>query len=228
MPEKEVKPYLSSNVGRVRLKANITSTPSGKPAKRVTADLPDRDEVSERNKVYERDQIYERDEAYTENYEAAREDAFDRSGGTCQFCGLRPAREAHHWTYGKYPSGKQVQGDDLTALCKPCHIYATVLRDWVMRKKANPNRLASDLERTNSFYEKREVLSYWLFPLNDEKSSRTFFGEMSNRERPTNPKARAYKAKPYKARKTTKPSSCLSWIILVPLGYVLFAILTNS
>lgn len=205
MPEKNVKPYLSANTGRSRLKANITTTPSGKPTNRVSAELPDRDEV------------------YKGNYQAARQAAFSRSGYKCQFCGLRPAQEAHHWTYAKYPSGKQVRGNDLTALCIPCHILATVLRDWVMKKDANLDTLAFDLEHTKSFYEKREIFSYWLFPLNDQNSSRTFFGEVSNREPPTNPKARAYKAK-----QTTKPSSCLSWLILVPLGYVLFAILTNS
>ena len=58
----------------------------------------------------------------------ARKEAFDRSNGVCQFCGLAPASEAHHHAYPKYPREKDLSADDLVALCKPCHQTATYIR----------------------------------------------------------------------------------------------------
>ena len=60
-------------------------------------------------------------------YLEAREKAFDRSGGLCQFCGQQPAGEAHHWAQ-KYPPAHKTTADDLTALCVDCHFVATTLR----------------------------------------------------------------------------------------------------
>ena len=60
-------------------------------------------------------------------YLAARRDAFNRSAGLCQFCGLRPAEEAHHWDM-RYPAPEHMTGDRLTALCKECHHTATTAR----------------------------------------------------------------------------------------------------
>ena len=35
-------------------------------------------------------------------YLAAREGAKSRSGGICQFCGMLPGEESHHWRFGAY------------------------------------------------------------------------------------------------------------------------------
>ena len=64
---------------------------------------------------------------YGPGYQRARRELFERVGHTCQFCGLRPAEQAHH--YGlRYPSDDRVTADDLTALCRPCHWFATLIR----------------------------------------------------------------------------------------------------
>lgn len=60
-------------------------------------------------------------------YWAARRIAFDRSDGICQFCGLYPAEEAHHWAF-RYPADSDITADDLTALCRSCHWIATLRR----------------------------------------------------------------------------------------------------
>ena len=110
-------------------------------------------------------------DVYGGNYQKAKGVAFARSGGKCQFCGLRKARDAHHWAYpGRYPSGRQVQGHDLTALCKPCHELASMVRDWVVDKGADMNDLAEDFRFCNTYIAKREVFSYWLYPEDDQKS----------------------------------------------------------
>ena len=65
------------------------------------------------------------------NYLQARQEAFKRSNGWCQFCGRRKAEEAHHWRgyeSGYYPSAEKTVGNDLTALCKTCHDLATDVR----------------------------------------------------------------------------------------------------
>lgn len=62
------------------------------------------------------------------NGQQARNQAFARSDGKCQFCGLCDAEEAHHWGYPKYPRESHLMADDLTALCKPCHQIATFIR----------------------------------------------------------------------------------------------------
>ena len=59
--------------------------------------------------------------------EKARKDALARSGGICQFCGLAPAEEAHHWAE-KYPRERKLIADDLIGLCQPCHQIATYIR----------------------------------------------------------------------------------------------------
>lgn len=64
---------------------------------------------------------------YGPGYRRAREGAFRRSGGDCQFCGARPAEEAHHWAL-RYPADDEVTADDLIALCRPCHWMATLRR----------------------------------------------------------------------------------------------------
>ena len=68
-------------------------------------------------------------DAYAGQYPVARAEAFERSGGTCQFCGMEPARDAHHWALPlHYPSGCEVKARDLTALCRRCHVAATDMR----------------------------------------------------------------------------------------------------
>ena len=62
-------------------------------------------------------------------HRAAREMAFARSNGTCQFCGQYKAREGHHWAM-KYPRPEYLSANDLTALCTPCHELATSLRRY--------------------------------------------------------------------------------------------------
>ena len=64
---------------------------------------------------------------YGPGYRRAREEAFRRSGGLCQFCGRRRAQEAHHWAL-RYPADDEVTADDLTAVCRRCHWLATLLR----------------------------------------------------------------------------------------------------
>lgn len=89
--------------------------------------------------------------------------AIKRSGGQCQFCGLREAKEGHHWAWN-YPSDEEVQGHDITALCVTCHELATMLRDWVQRKHADFDEIEKEIKASSNFYQKREAFSYWLFP----------------------------------------------------------------
>ena len=104
-------------------------------------------------------------DVYGGNFPKARSLALKRSGGKCQFCGLRRAKDAHHWAWPDYPSGDKVQHNDLTALCKPCHRLATIIRSWATTQgNADFNALAGELENAGSFYEEREALSAWLFP----------------------------------------------------------------
>ena len=58
----------------------------------------------------------------------ARAEAFARSGGLCQLCGMQPAIEGHHWEFWNYKPEKETTGDDLTALCAVCHEIATTIR----------------------------------------------------------------------------------------------------
>ena len=64
---------------------------------------------------------------YGPGYWRARREAFNRSGGWCQFCGLFRAEEAHHWAW-RYPADDKITANDLTALCPPCHWIATLRR----------------------------------------------------------------------------------------------------
>lgn len=107
-------------------------------------------------------------DVYGGNYPKARRLAIARSGGKCQFCGLRKAKEGHHWAWPDYPSGEEVQGHDITALCETCHELATMLRDWIERKHADFDQIAKEFRTANNFYEKREAFSYWLFPEEDD------------------------------------------------------------
>ena len=63
-------------------------------------------------------------------YLTARREAFDRSGGICQFCGQREAMSGHHWAI-EYGPEEEVTPDSLTALCQPCHEVATAMRKFV-------------------------------------------------------------------------------------------------
>ena len=63
-------------------------------------------------------------------YELARIQATLRSHGRCQFCGSRMWEETHHWAR-EYPSDKDTTGNDLTAVCKPCHDIASELRRYL-------------------------------------------------------------------------------------------------
>ena len=51
-----------------------------------------------------------------------------RSGGVCQFCGMQPAAEGHHWEFWAYKPEAETTGDDLIALCDVCHEIATTIR----------------------------------------------------------------------------------------------------
>lgn len=113
---------------------------------------------------YARDQT----DVYGNNFQRAKKLAMARSGGKCQFCGLRKASDGHHWAWDNYPSDEEVQGHDITALCKTCHELATMLRDWVGRKHADLDQLEKEIADSNNFYEKREAFSYWLFPEEEE------------------------------------------------------------
>ena len=65
-------------------------------------------------------------------YREARDRAFLRSEGWCQFCGLRKAEEAHHWrgyVGGDYKREAETTANDLIALCSSCHKIATTIRD---------------------------------------------------------------------------------------------------
>lgn len=108
---------------------------------------------------------------YGGNYPKAKRLAIARSGGKCQFCGLRKASEGHHWAWPDYPSGEEVQGHDITGLCETCHELATMLRDWVERKHADFDQISEEIKASNNFYEKREAFSYWLFPEEDEEEA---------------------------------------------------------
>ncbi len=61
----------------------------------------------------------------------ARDQAFNRSGGICQFCGLEKAEHAHHW-FGymerHYKPPEETKPEDLTALCSACHRIATAIK----------------------------------------------------------------------------------------------------
>ncbi len=105
-------------------------------------------------------------DVYGGYFPKARNQAILRSQGKCQFCGMREAREAHHWAYPRsnYPSGEKVQNHDLTALCKPCHEFAGLIRNWVGEKGANFDQIAGELENAKNFYKKRQAFSRWFFP----------------------------------------------------------------
>ena len=78
---------------------------------------------------------------YGGNYWIARRGALMRSKFVCQLCGGEKASEGHHWAL-EYPAGKDVVADDLTALCRQCHNYATIVRR-VVEKGANRRALDS-------------------------------------------------------------------------------------
>lgn len=70
-------------------------------------------------------------EDYGDGYRSAREEAFARSEGVCQGCGLVDCDEAHHWAT-KYHPDCVTHPNDLTALCKDCHALVTQYRRQLM------------------------------------------------------------------------------------------------
>ncbi len=76
------------------------------------------------------------------NYEIARIQAILRSHGRCQFCGSRMRDETHHWAR-EYPPEEDTTGNDLIALCKPCHDIATELRRYFGKGGDIPRLLAA-------------------------------------------------------------------------------------
>ena len=158
---------------------------------------------------------------YGPNFQKAKRQAIARSGGKCQLCGLRKAEEGHHWAWPNYPSDEKVQGHDITALCKPCHEYASLLRDWVGRKGASLNLLAMDLDNANNFFAKREIFSYWLFPKDEEKTSFTMYGATEERHKPV-----SYESKRYVSPQKESPS-CLGVLIAIAAFLGLSAIFAN-
>ena len=117
------------------------------------------------------------DDVYGGNYPKARGLAFARSSGKCQFCGLRDAEEAHHWAYYNYPSGTDIQGHDLTALCKTCHELATTMRNWMAQDGADIDFLRREIEQCKNRTEKREAISYWFYPEADDELHQDDFGD---------------------------------------------------
>lgn len=156
---------------------------------------------------------------YGDNFRKARSIAIARSGGKCQLCGIRQAEEGHHWAWPNYPPDDEVQSHDITALCKPCHEYATVLRDWTQRKGADFDMLAMDLDTAKSFFEKREIFSYWLFPEDQAQSSHTYHSVISPRQQ-----AVSHTAKKYKDPKN-RSQGCLAFIFSTIIILVVLAIL---
>ncbi len=61
-------------------------------------------------------------------YLAARAIAFDRTKGTCQGCGQRPALQSHHWRYPEGGDASKSTPEDLTVLCSICHLAITTIR----------------------------------------------------------------------------------------------------
>jgi len=164
---------------------------------------------------------YIKSDRYGGNYPKAREIALARSNGRCQFCGLQQAVEAHHWAYYNYPSGNNVQGGDLTALCKPCHELATVIRDWVAKKDARFDDLVRELDYCNTFVAKREAISYWLYPDGDQK-----FGSSTYQSSYSRPKARPMSNSSYKKQKAKEkdpPVAAIFFFVILP---VLLGLLT--
>lgn len=160
-------------------------------------------------------------DVYSGNYPKAKRLALARSGGQCQFCGLWKAREGHHWAWPDYPSAQEVQGHDLTALCKPCHELATVMRDWVGRQDATLADLNRDLNKCSTFVAKREVFSYWLYPDGDEKyTGSTFQSSVST------PKKRSARYNASKEKES--PWFYLFWFVLAPAFVVLLIYAFNS
>lgn len=85
-----------------------------------------------------------------------RAQAFERSNNICQFCGMNPAKEAHHWHYPEY-EGKELKADDLTALCRQCHEIATNIRRGILTYRMTKSEvLASILSAI-----KREIIRSW-------------------------------------------------------------------
>lgn len=61
----------------------------------------------------------------------AKEKAFSRSEGVCQFCGLEEARHAHHWrgyTEKHYLPEEETTADEITGLCEQCHRIASAIK----------------------------------------------------------------------------------------------------
>jgi len=157
-----------------------------------------------------------RSDRYGGNYPKAREIALARSNGRCQFCGLQQAVEAHHWAYYNYPSGNNVQGGDLTALCKPCHELATIIRDWVAKKDARFDDLVRELDYCNTFVAKREAISYWLYPDGDQKFGSSTYQSSYSRPREETSSGHSYKPR-NASQKMDKLLAILFWAILVPI-----------
>ena len=80
----------------------------------------------------------------TSEYRKARVTALSRTNHTCQFCGMRPAVETHHWYYP--PKEENVLPDHLTSLCRSCHDLATTKRRFL--------RLGGDEWQFNATLEK--------------------------------------------------------------------------
>lgn len=76
-------------------------------------------------------------------YRAARALAFARSDGHCQFCGLVPAEDAHHWARGAYKKPQNTTAEDLTALCRMCHKLVGVMRFQI--RKNHLKKYGSDM-----------------------------------------------------------------------------------
>lgn len=125
------------------------------------------------------DSARDKQDVYGSGFIKAKRLAIKRSGGRCQFCGLRKASEGHHWAWD-YPLDDKVQGHDITALCVTCHELATMLRDWVQRKHASFDEIEEEIRVSSNFYEKREAFSYWLFPEEEEEYGRSFFHSTHN------------------------------------------------
>ena len=95
-------------------------------------------------------------------FRRARDQAFERSGGVCQFCGLEEAEHAHHWSgymERHYKPPEETKPEDLTALCSACHRIATAI-------KARHKKMVFDEEHLN---QKKEELAEEIRELEEER-----------------------------------------------------------
>ena len=138
---------------------------------------------------------------YGPGYWVARDVAFARSNGKCQFCGKNEAEEAHHWEL-RYSKDDTVTGNHLTALCHGCHMVATEIRQ--MQKSNIPDAIIHSLIhgglQTWHYTKSKSQAILRLSCTTDRRAS-------IQNIRPTLKKLRLRERKPATELLTTKPES---------------------